>query len=503
MQLSKSEFMMFLKHPAWLWLKKHDPKKLPKPDDNLQALFDAGFEFEQYALKRFPKVTEIGFKDFSEYGTMPERTKKALADGAETLFQARFEARLDSARQAEFGGEELTCICDILDRVDDDTFDLYEVKSSTKVKPEHIPDLAFQTVVLENAGFKVRKISVINVNNQYVRKGEIDPIELSLESDVTGNVREEMEKTKYNISRALEIIKSPEMPDPSPRHAQMGSLNEWLEIYKELQEVRPYSIYNLISPGNNRIGDLEDMNVEFIKDIPDDFKLTIKQQAQVEATKRNERIVVKEKIKEFLDSLTYPLHFLDYETAMGVVPLYDGTKPYQQIPFQYSLYTVETPDAEPKHNEYLHKNADNPIYNLLTKLKDNMAITGNVLVWYKSFEVGRNKEMAEMFPEFAQFLEDINSRTADLMEPFSRAWFVDKDFFGSASIKAVMPVVVPNLSYKNLEIQEGASAQRLWIDTTIREKNGVDKDKIFKDLVEYCKMDTLAMVEIWKFLKNL
>ena len=188
---------------------------------------------------------------------------------------------------------------------------------------------------------------------------------------------------------------------------------------------------------------------------------------------------------------------------MSTIRLYDGTRPYQQVPFQYSLYTVETLDAEPKHSEYLHKDADNPAHSLLGKLKQDMGPRGSVLVWYKTFEMGRNKEMAEMLPEFAGFLDDVNSRVADLMEPFSNGWFVDKDFYGSSSIKYVMPVLVPALSYKELGIQEGASAQRLWMDAAIRNKEGIDKEKLFNDLIEYCKMDTLAMVEIWRALKDL
>lgn len=496
MQLSKSDFMMFLKHPAWLWLKKHNPSKLPKPDANLQALFDAGTEFEQYAIQRFPQGVEIGFKDFSEYKAMIEKTNKALQDGAPTLFQARFEARFEDAG-------ELTCICDILDRVKGDTFDLYEVKSSTKVKPEHIPDLAFQVMVLENSGLKIRNALVIHVNNKYVRKGEIDSIKLSTVEDVTDKVRQEMEKTKYNIKRALDIMKLSEMPDPSPRYASMGALGEWLNIYKTLQEVHPYSIYNLAIPGNRRIAELEDMDIQLIEHIPDDFKLALKQQAQVMATKSGERIIDVEKIKNFVDDLSYPLYFLDYETAMSAIPLYDGTRPYQQVPFQYSLYTIEAPDEEPKHTEYLHRDGEHPVYELLKKLKQDIGPVGNILVWYKTFEMGRNREMAEMFPEFADFLEGANSRVVDLMDPFSNAWFVDKDFFGSSSIKKVLPVVVPALSYKELGVQEGVSAQRLWMDATIRNKDGLDKDKLFSDLVEYCKMDTLAMVEIWRFLKSL
>ncbi len=492
MQISKSEYMMFLKHPAWLWLKKHDKSKLPEPDANLQALFDAGHEFEKYAEKRFPDGITLGFDSYEEYLSLPERTRQALDDGVKTIFQGRFEA------------DGITFICDILDRVDGNTFDLYEIKSSTKVKPEHYFDLAFQVVVLESAGLKVRNVAVVHVNNQYVRDGKVDPIELSAVTDVTGGVRNKIEETKKNIQLAFDVIDLPKLPDSSPRHAQMGSLNEWLEIYKILgNKVDQYSIYNLIAPGANRIGELEDLDIKLIKDIPDNFKLTPKQQVQVSATKKDERLINSEKIKEFLSTLTYPLYFLDYETAMGTVPLYDRTKPYQQIPFQYSLHIIEKPGGELTHAQYLHRDNSNPVPDLLGNLKKDIGPVGNVVVWYKSFEMKRNEEMGQMFPEFSGFLEGVNSRVLDLMEPFSSGWFVDKDFLGSASIKNVLPVVAPNLSYKELGIQEGSSAQRLWMDEVQREKGNIDKEKLFNDLVEYCKMDTLAMVEIWRVLENI
>ncbi|KKK53797.1 hypothetical protein LCGC14_3091160, partial [marine sediment metagenome] len=168
--------------------------------------------------------------------------------------------------------------------------------------------------------------------------------------------------------------------------------------------------------------------------------------------------------------------------------------------FQYSLHSIEKPGGEFKHVEYLHRDGSNPVPNLLNRLKKDIGPIGSVIVWYKSFEMGRNIEMAEMLPEFAEFLEGVNSRVVDLIEPFANGWFVDKDFFGSASIKSVLPVLVPKLSYKELGVQEGASAQRLWMDAVLRDKSGIDKEKLFSDLVEYCKMDTLAMVEIWKVL---
>ncbi len=492
MQLSKSEYMMFLRHPAWLWLKKHDKSKLPEPDENLQAIFDAGIEFEQYANQRFSDGVYISFNNYNEYLSMPERTKQALDNDVKTIFQARFEA------------DNITCICDVIDRVDKNIFDLYEIKSSTKVKPEHYLDLAFQVIVLESASLKVRNIAVIHVNNQYVRDGEIDPISLSTVTDITNDVRNKIEETKNNIQLAFDVINLPELPDSSPRHAKLGSLNEWMEIYKSLgNEVDLYSIYNLIAPGVKRIGKLEDLGISLIKDIPDDFNLTSKQQVQAMATKKNECIINKDKIKNFLNTLTYPLYFLDYETAMNFAPLYNGSKPYQQIPFQYSLHVIEKLGDEPKHAEYLHRDNSHPVPGLLNKLKQDIGAIGSVIVWYKSFETKRNEEMAQMFPEFSKFLEDVNNRVVDLMKPFGSGWFVDKDFLGRASIKYVLPVIVPNLSYKELDIQEGASAQRLWMDTIIREKGNSNKEKLFSDLVKYCEMDTIAMVEIWKVLENL
>jgi len=490
---------MFLKHPAWLWLKKHDKSKLPPPDDNLQATLDEGKGFEKYAQKKFPKGIDLGFENYNEYLSLPERTRKALKDGAETIFQARFET------------DTLTCICDVLDIVGEDTFDLYEIKASTKVKPEHYPDLAFQTVVLEAAGYKVKRISVIHVNNEYVRKGEIDINELVTETDITNEVREIIEETRVNIEKALEVIKLPKLSDPSPRHAKLGSFYEWLDIYKGLgKRVDPYSIYNLASPNAKLIGDLEDAGISLIKDVPEDFKLNPKQLAQVLATKSGARSINRKEIRDFVETLTYPLQFLDYETATGAVPLYDGTRPYQQVPFQYSLHTIEKRGAKAVHSEYLHREGSHPVPPLLAKLEKDIDPSGTILVWYKNFEMSRNNEMAEMFPEFAKFLEDLNGKVVDLMEPFAQGFFVDKDFLGSASIKNVLPVLVPSLSYKNLNIQEGATAQRLWMDAVFGvegQKNDIQgeikKEKLFRDLVEYCKLDTLAMVEIWCVLVNL
>jgi hypothetical protein len=489
MVISKSEYIMFLKHPAWLWLKKNDKSKLPEPGAELQALFDSGNLFESYAEKLFPQGIKLGFSNYADYAKLPKKTLETLDRGAKTIFQGRFE------------GENTTCIIDVLDRVEDNVFDLYEIKASTGAKPEHEHDLAFQVIVLEAAGLTVRKALVIHSNNQYVRKGEIDPKKLSSITDITEKVRTRIDETGQNIKKALEVVALKNMPDPSPRYASLGAYNDWFEIYKTLRgEISNYSIYNLYSPGAKKIGQLEEMGAAEIFDIPDDFKLTSKQKWQVDATKTGKRHIDKINISAFLESLKYPLYFLDYETFSSVIPAFDGVRPYQQVPFQYSLHIIKSPGAKVEHREYLHTKNTHPGKLLLKKLNEDIESGGSVLVWYESFEKGCNDTLGEMFPEHKDFLTGVNERIVDLMVPFANGWFVDKDFFGSVSIKNVLPVLVPQLSYKDLNIHGGNTAQRIWMETIIEGRNSTEKKKILNDLIEYCKLDTLAMVEIWKVL---
>ena len=490
MQISKSDYMLCMRHPAWLWLKKHDKSKLPPVDDDTQAIFDAGFLFETYAEQLFPDAVKIESdrSDYQGYKELTPRTKAAIESGAKTILQGRFEAG------------RITCICDVLVKTDDKTFDLYEIKSSTSAKPEHEPDLAFQMVVLEESGYKIGNIFVVHVNNQYIRKGEVIAKELAAMTNVTDKVKSLREVTKQNITEALKVVDSPECPDISPAHAKMGAFSDWLGIYKTLADVDEYSIYNLCSPGADKIGKLEAMGIKNIADIPEDFALSEKQRNQVNATKYDKVFIDKPKITTFLNSLKFPLYFLDYETLSSVVPYFDGLGPYKQLPFQYSLHLLKKPDGELKHFEYLHSDNSNPVKPLSETLKSQIGTEGTVLVWYEGFEKSCNELMGLVSPEFKQFYKKLNDRVVDLMIPFSTSAYVHKDFFGSASIKNVLPVLIPELSYKDLDIHAGNAAQRLWMEAVLDEKRPTEKDKILQDLLKYCELDTLAMVRIYQHL---
>lgn len=451
MQLSKSDYMLFLKHPAWLWLKKHDKLKLPPIDEGTQAMFNAGHKFEAYGEALFENGVTLGFNNYNEYNSLTERTQQALNDGATTIFQSRFE----------WG--DYNCLPDIVDVVGENEIDLYEIKSSTRVKDEHLYDLAFQRAVIEANGLKIRKIFVIFVNNEYVRHGEIVPAELTKMDDVTLAVHNLASLTESNMPLALETMKSGTMPDPNPIFlSKMGDKREWQTIYESLVGIEK----------------------------PDysDAQPTIQ----------------KHEIDAFLSELKYPLYFLDYETMSAVVPYFDGHRPYQQVPSQYSLHILDSPDAELRQKEYLHRDNTDPSLPIAQHLIEDIGTSGSIITWNMSFEKSCNVTLGQLNPEYADAMAAINERIVDLMIPFKpkNSWYSDPRFEGSASIKKVLPVVVPSLSYKELGIQNGGNAQALWMQAVL-DGTREDKETILDDLLKYCGLDTLAMVEIFNVLRKL
>lgn len=491
MQLTKSEYLLFLKHPAWLWLKKHQKEVLPEPDAALQALFASGNRYEAYAEQLFPGGCTLGWSTYAEYDDLPKRTKTALDDGATTLFQGRFEHG------------QTTCIVDALQRVGGNEFDLFEIKASTSPKSGHIADLAFQVIVLEGAGLKIRNVGVVHVNNDYVRNGNLDVAKLSTVTDVTEKVIQRKEATEDEIQQALKIMGQDQMPDPSPRYAARGAMQEWLDIYRLIRpEWADDSIYNLAGIQPDEVGGLEDDGITSMSEIPQDFALSTRQERQVNAVRSGKRHINTPAIKDFMSQLEYPIYFLDYETFGDVIPAFDGLRPYQHVPFQYSLHILTAPGASIAHKEYLHTTNTNPVGPLVSQLRNDIGDRGSVIVWYAPFESGRNADMAALAPEHRGFLEDVNERIVDLMDPFKNGWYVDKKFAGSASIKKVLPVLAPDLSYGALEIGNGSAAQQAWMDVVLRGNHPEMRKEVLQNLRNYCKLDTMAMVRIFQALNS-
>jgi hypothetical protein len=245
-----------------------------------------------------------------------------------------------------------------------------------------------------------------------------------------------------------------------------------------------------------------DERIFVIDDVPDDYKLGDAQELQVRAHKMRKPIIDQDAIAEVLRSYSFPLYFFDYETFSPAIPAFDGYSPYKRIPFQFSLHTLRDSKSEPEHAEFLHIERSDPTRALAELLDKHIDPKGSVIVWYAPFERGVNKEIGERLGAYAGLMERINGQVRDLRDIFSKQHYVHPEFRGSTSIKDVMPVLVPELSYGGLAIKDGTTASEQWWTMTAAETEASERAAIADALRAYCKLDSYAMYAIWRKLQK-
>jgi hypothetical protein len=381
------------------------------------------------------------------------------------------------------------------------TVDIYEIKGSASVKEEHYDDVAFQKMTAERSGVTVERCYVITMNGEYVRRGDVDPEQLFVITDVTEKINERMEVTARQAKEAVEYLNT--VPVPSLMDYCLDNKLDCRFIKVHFPGLPDYTVFDIAFLKHDKRRELLADGIVDIAEVPDDFPLSKKQKTQVDAAKTGEVHIERSKIADRICSWEYPLQFLDYETFSYAIPQFEGVRPFQQMCFQYSLHTIDRPGALMKHSYFLSKGDDDPPRAMAAHLKEAMSDgIGTVFVWYEAFEKTRNSEMAEMFPEFKGFFDEVNEKTCDLMKVFSDNLYVHPDFKGRTSIKKVLPVVCPHLSYLELGIGDGLTASISWFRAATW-GGAMDEEKrkeIFDDLEKYCKLDTLAMVEIFNYL---
>jgi hypothetical protein len=475
--LTKSKFLNGLQCPKLLW--RVNQKSLPEITLSDEHKFAQGHEFEKYVKLLYPDGVELGDLDFNEN---IEATTKAVED-RKLIFEAGFQVG------------ELFVRSDLLEPVDGG-WNLYEIKSSSEVKDVHFPDLAFQKFVLEKAGLTIKKCFVIYINKEYQKNGEINPSELVAKEEVTEKV-ELIEDLEDNSQKYLEIIKR----DTVPEHIISQKCNKPYpcplknECWGELPK------YNVLQLTNWRVyWKLFAEGVEDIKNIPDGTKLTPKDEVEKEAVEQNKPYISKEHIKHFLNTLKYPLYHFDFETIDTAVPIFDKSKPYQKIAFQYSLH-IEQEDGSTEHREFLAEGSDDPRPALLEQLKNDLQGEGSIVVYNQSFEISVLNKLAEDFPEHKEWINAALGRIVDLATPFKAFHYYNPEQKGSYSIKKVLPAVTGK-SYSELEINNGGDASMLFFYSHIKPKLE-NKEEIRANLYKYCGLDTEGMVWIIQELKKM
>ena len=248
--------------------------------------------------------------------------------------------------------------------------------------------------------------------------------------------------------------------------------------------------------------DLYDAGIISLDDIPEDLSLPGSQQLQIDSYKSGETIIENIAIEEFLSEIEYPLYFMDFESFQPAVPLFDKSKPYQQIPFQYSLHYQKNIESKLEHKEFLAEAGPDPRIPFIEQLLSDTSSSGQIVVYNKSFEIMILNGIANDFPEYKNEIDERIERIIDLMIPFQKKWYYSPEMQGSYSIKKVLPALVPELSYETLDIGDGGSASVAY-ETLLEETDMIKIVEVRKNLLDYCKLDTLAMVEILERLKKL
>ena len=470
--LTKSKYMIGLSCPKYLWMMFHDLDKIPDEDLATEYIMNQGKIVGQLAKKLFPNGINLKEDDFQ----LNLKQTKAYIKQRRTIFEAGLMTG------------DIYSRADILLPVNKDQWDIIEVKASTKVKEEYIQDVSFQKHTYESAGLNIRKCFLLHINGQYVKNGGIDPDKLFKQQEITDDVIKAQVGIQDRINRMMKIVNSKEAPK-----IRIGNgCNNGIECASEdcwsfLPEGHVFELYR----GGKASFELLEAEVFSIKDIPEKYKLNGKQEIQKKCAVSGKPHVNKDSLKKFLNRLAYPLHYLDFETFSTAIPIYTGTKPYQQIPFQFSLHIDD--GKKVKHHEYLHDSQEDPRETFLKEMKAIIQPEGSIIVFYQSFEISRLKECAEAFPAYKEWVNSVIKRIVDLLVPFQNFDYYNPAQKGSCSIKEVLPAITGK-SYKNLAIASGDMASVSYYEAVF---NGAgNKEQIRKDLLAYCKRDTEGMVWI-------
>jgi hypothetical protein len=489
MRLTKSAFLLGSQCRKALWLHFHGATHgvIPAPlNTAAQFLIDQGREVGRLAQARFPGgidlLSTVGF----ELEARARETTRLIGDGADALFEA------------VFAQGEAVCAVDILVR-DDDGWLLHEVKSGTKVEDHHVLDAAFQYWVLARAGLDVRDVSITHVNNQYRRQGELDLDQLFTDESVLATVRDMQADVGAEIANLQTVLASGDIPDISigPHCSSPHGCPYRSYCWSEIPE---RSVFDLVR-GGKKCWELYRQGIITVKDIPATTKLSPAQWTQVTSEKSGEPHVDRAKIRTFLDGLTLPIWHIDFETYAPAIPEFDGVRPYQQLPFQWSAHRQDYHDEEITHYEFLADAGPDPREPFVASLLEAVDRAETVLVYNKSFEAGRLAELRDHFPQYADQLQGVIDRLIDLMVPFQKRWHYSPEMHGSYSIKAVLPALVPELSYSGMAIGDGATASAAFLGL----RNETDPERIAevrRRLLAYCRLDTLAMVKLLEKLRQ-
>ena len=488
MYFSKSKYCAGQQCPKILWMDRNMPEQKTEQDD---SRVKAGLMVGDLAMGYFSAFTEVPF-DHEDMGGMIDETKRLLEAGIAVITEASFS----------YDGN--FCSVDILRKTAGD-YEIVEVKSSSgedgdesdKIKQEYFDDMAYQYYVVSHSGLNISKISLMQLNREYIRHGVLDLQKLFVLIDCIDEVLDMQKYIPENIANIKAVATQKGEPVPPIGSRCKGcAYKGW--CFRDLPKNNVFDIgWSMWGSKKDQAYSSGFVSFEDVLNSP--TTLSERQLLQVKTVVNNLPPHIEPySIRQFLNGLSYPLYHLDFETIQPTVPPWDGIKPYQQIPFQYSLHIQARPCAESVHHEFLAKEGEDPRRAVAERLCADIPKNVCVLAFNAGFEKGRLKELAGAFPDLSAHLLNIRDNVKDLADPFSKGYYYCREMGGSYSIKVVLPALCggdPELDYHALDlIHNGSEAMNAFLDLHKRPPEEIAK--VRAALLAYCRLDTLAMVKV-------
>jgi len=484
--LSKSLFIRGLQCHKALYLQKFRPELKDEVSEELQRRFDTGYDVGSLASELFPGGTMVPYEGLS-HAEQLDMTQTLIQQGVDTIYEATFSH------------DDVFVKVDILHR-GANGWEIYEVKASSSMKDYHVNDLSVQYYVVAGTGLPIVRACLVHINKHYVRRGDIEAGKLFTIVDLTETAKDKKPFIKDELQKQRLMLKSGEptieIGPQCSKPFECGFVGYcWAHITSP-------SVFDFVDKGRPDSFSLYRQGIIKMSDVPPDF-LGWRQQLQLEGLLHQKNHLDIDAVKAFVDSLWYPLCFMDFETTfMTPIPLYNDTRPYQQVPFQYSLHILREPGGELEKYEFLAEGNTNPQQDFLERLLVDIPPNPCILVWNKTFEIRILRETAIALPEKSKAVNTVIESIRDLMIPFRDKSIYHWQFDGVYKLKVVLPVLVPELSYTNLEISDGGAASSAWLEM-IQTNDEKEKTTIRNQLLEYCHLDTVAMVRILEKMKSM
>ncbi len=485
--LSKSKIAAFEQCPKRLWLQKHKPNSA---------------EIDDTAKERFATGNEVGTIacDLCSDGVMVEadpdlkaalnKTKQLFADGHHgSIFEATFEY------------DGVIVRADIMEPNQDGSWNVAEVKSSSREKYYHLGDMATQIWVMRNLGLNINSASIRHINSKFELKelGNYEgllidkPIDDQIE-DIIANRSNTVLAARVTLSGyEPEVEMGKQCDEPFPCEFQSYCYEQSGE-----QEIE-WPISLLPRTGKKTAENYAKLGIYDLMEVPAG-ELTHKHHEKIRlATVNNEPYHDKDAIINETAKWKFPLIHLDFESCNLAIPRWVGTKPYQQIPFQFSAH-IQSNNEDIEHIGFLDLSGDDPRYKC-AKALSKLPKKGNVVAWYASFEKSRLKELAMQYPEFKKPLLSLVERLVDL-KVVAENYYYHRDQYGSWSIKKVLPTLAGELDYEALEVKAGGEAIQAYAKAVAPNTSVFEKEAIAEALEKYCALDTYAMVVLLRKLRG-